>query len=218
MSNHWDQKDIRLYCSYQNKLLNGPEMLTLKDGRRLAVRDSVGGGVTKVGLINSTPTTRGAFISNDTIYLAEATSTTGGVLSNASQAIAGLKRFQNEINVAKINNLSPGGNLTLFGNSSGSDQGAVVLTAIAVSDSSQSKSYVRIQGTNQTSLPSTATEGYIKFLDIRPTVNQSGTANQATVGINYEPTLTNVLGKHYAALFRSGLVGIGTATPNQINL
>jgi hypothetical protein len=48
-----------------------------------------------------------------------------------------------------------------------------------------------------------------------PTYNQTGTANGNFIGIDYNPTVTSILGKHYAALFRSGLVGIGTATPEQ---
>lgn len=51
-------------------------------------------------------------------------------------------------------------------------------------------------------------------LRINYTINQTGTASGPEVGIDYNPTVTsNVSGKHYAALFRAGKVGIGTATP-----
>ena len=53
----------------------------------------------------------------------------------------------------------------------------------------------------------------LRALRIRPTINQTGTASGLIVGLDYNPVLTSVLGTHYAALFRVGNVGIGTATP-----
>jgi len=57
-----------------------------------------------------------------------------------------------------------------------------------------------------------------KSLDIRPTLNQTGTASGAIIGLDYNPTTTSVLGNHYAALFRSGNVGIGTTSPTLAKL
>jgi hypothetical protein len=51
------------------------------------------------------------------------------------------------------------------------------------------------------------------YLNISSTYNQTGTASGNVVGIDYNPTVTSVLGNHYAALFRSGNVGIGNAAP-----
>lgn len=50
---------------------------------------------------------------------------------------------------------------------------------------------------------------------VAPTLNVSGTYSGGTAtGIDYNPTLTSTTGlTHYAALFRSGQVGIGTAAP-----
>jgi hypothetical protein len=50
-------------------------------------------------------------------------------------------------------------------------------------------------------------------LDIRPIINQTGTANGAIYGLRYNPTLTGLLGQHYAATFLTGNVGVGTETP-----
>ncbi|MFN9112182.1 MAG: beta strand repeat-containing protein [Bacteroidota bacterium] len=52
------------------------------------------------------------------------------------------------------------------------------------------------------------------MLSIIPVYNQTGTANGAFTGIDYNPTITNLVGPHYAATFRSGSVGIGTSAPN----
>ena len=48
---------------------------------------------------------------------------------------------------------------------------------------------------------------------IDPIINQQAGATGNVFGIDYNPTLTSLLGAHYAMLIRSGQVGIGTATP-----
>ena len=53
------------------------------------------------------------------------------------------------------------------------------------------------------------------YLNISSTYNQTGTASGDVVGIDYNPIVTSVLGNHYAALFRSGRVGIGNNAPAQ---
>lgn len=46
-------------------------------------------------------------------------------------------------------------------------------------------------------------------------LNQTGSASGTIVGFDYNPTVTSVLGSHYAALFRAGNVGIGNAAPTE---
>jgi len=60
-----------------------------------------------------------------------------------------------------------------------------------------------------------AGDATFSMLSFRPIYNQTGTASGSIIGIDYNPTVTSVLGSHYAALFRSGSVGIGTATPSR---
>jgi len=57
-------------------------------------------------------------------------------------------------------------------------------------------------------------DGTLTAININHTINQTGTANGTITGLDYNPSLTNILGNHYAALFRSGQVAIGTATPD----
>ncbi len=61
--------------------------------------------------------------------------------------------------------------------------------------------------------PSSGTSPLTGF-SITPTINQIGSSSGNIIGIDYSPTLTSLQGNHYAALFRSGQVGIGTATPS----
>jgi hypothetical protein len=60
----------------------------------------------------------------------------------------------------------------------------------------------------------TSTNIRYNMLSIIPVYNQTGTADGAFVGIDYNPTIASLLGRHYAATFRSGSVGIGTSAPN----
>jgi hypothetical protein len=67
----------------------------------------------------------------------------------------------------------------------------------------------------QTGINPTSGNATIATIALRPTVNITGAATTAAVGIDYNPTLTSLgNGFNYAAIFRSGQVGIGTATPN----
>ena len=60
--------------------------------------------------------------------------------------------------------------------------------------------------------PSSGTATYTSVL-INPLYNVTG-GNPTAIGIDYNPSLISIIGAyHYAALFRSGLVGIGTGTP-----
>lgn len=53
----------------------------------------------------------------------------------------------------------------------------------------------------------------LRVIYLSPTWNLSASSTCDVVGIDYNPTVTSIYGQHYAALFRSGRVGIGTATP-----
>lgn len=55
----------------------------------------------------------------------------------------------------------------------------------------------------------------LRVFNIKPTWNLSLGSTCDVIGIDYNPTVTlvNAPGVHYAALFRSGRVGVGTATP-----
>jgi hypothetical protein len=59
------------------------------------------------------------------------------------------------------------------------------------------------------------TSGAATFYGIHntPVINQTGTASGNIYGFVHEPTLTAVLGTHYAFLAASGLSGFGTLTP-----
>jgi len=50
-------------------------------------------------------------------------------------------------------------------------------------------------------------------LELAPTINQTGTSTGSVVGIDYNPTFSGITGPNYAALFRTGSVGIGTSIP-----
>lgn len=50
-------------------------------------------------------------------------------------------------------------------------------------------------------------------IDMSPVINQTGTATGNIIGLRYNPTLTAVLGTHYAIATGSGLHGFGTLTP-----
>ncbi len=60
--------------------------------------------------------------------------------------------------------------------------------------------------------PSSGTTVY-KGINIVPSYNQTSTASGSITGIDYNPTVTSVLGQHYGLLIRSGRSGFGTATP-----
>lgn len=65
-------------------------------------------------------------------------------------------------------------------------------------------------------VPTTGTGGVIA-LGIYPQINTSGSWSGTQVGIDYSANITSGTGTaHYAALFRNGSVGIGTATPSAI--
>jgi hypothetical protein len=53
----------------------------------------------------------------------------------------------------------------------------------------------------------------IMVFDVNPTYNLSGTANGNVYGFRYRPTVTAVLGVHYAIVCESGLSGFNKATP-----
>jgi len=91
--------------------------------------------------------------------------------------------------------------------------------------------YIRHTTSNLTLSPASSTNAYymsivatgsdasgagsntLRVMELKPTWNLSGASSCDVVGIDYNPTVTSVFGIHYAALFRSGRVGIGTATP-----
>jgi hypothetical protein len=70
-------------------------ILTLFDGTRLAVRDSVGGGggVTTVGTFQLGSTANAASISGSNIYMHKVSATNPGMLSTGTDTIAGAKTF-----------------------------------------------------------------------------------------------------------------------------
>lgn len=55
----------------------------------------------------------------------------------------------------------------------------------------------------------------LTHFNIVPTWNQTGSASGDLIGIDYAPVTTSVLGNHYGLLVRSGLTGLGTATPTK---
>lgn len=63
----------------------------------------------------------------------------------------------------------------------------------------------------------TATAGSVTstFLEITTGVDNNTTpqSNVSAIGIDYNPTNTGTITNHYAAIFRSGSIGIGTSTP-----
>ncbi|MCI5056447.1 MAG: hypothetical protein MRY83_10090 [Flavobacteriales bacterium] len=69
-------------------------------------------------------------------------------------------------------------------------------------------------GIGKTTFAPTSGNAEYGSLLINPTINQTGGANGDIIGINYNPTLTAVGGSHYAAIFQSGNVGIGTNAPS----
>lgn len=55
--------------------------------------------------------------------------------------------------------------------------------------------------------------GNIKYLELTPGINQQGGANGTVIGLDYNPSVTNINGAHYGLLVRKGYTGLGTATP-----
>ncbi len=54
-------------------------------------------------------------------------------------------------------------------------------------------------------------------INLFPIINQTGGAGTGTIiGLDYNPTLTALGGAHYAAIFRSGSVGIGVTGPTAV--
>ena len=77
---------------------------------------------------------------------------------------------------------------------------------------SGAKSFIDI-GTNLNFAPTSGNASYT-IANFKSTINQSSTASGTITGIDYNPTLTSVLGQHYGLLIRSGRSGFGTATPD----
>lgn len=87
-----------------------------------------------------------------------------------------------------------------------------VTTAISA-QSATTSSYFRLRPTIDNT---TQSNTVYSFFNLTPTINLTG-GTTTLIGYDYNPTLTAVVGlTHYAALFRSGLVGIGTSTPTAL--
>lgn len=105
-----------------------------------------------------------------------------------------------------------GGNLALNTNVNNFSQGIIIGNVYSANPTSGTYAPVRISpGTFN---PTTGT-AICNSLQFGGNINQTGTASGNIIGIDYAPTLTSVLGNHYAALFRSGRVAIGNAAPSQ---
>lgn len=52
-----------------------------------------------------------------------------------------------------------------------------------------------------------------KIFHLTPLINLTGTATGDFYGIHYNPTVTNIIGNHYAIVAESGLSGFGVSTP-----
>lgn len=91
--------------------------------------------------------------------------------------------------------------------------------------------YARFTSSNSNLVPSASSSSYwmnvvttgtdasaigsntLRVFNLQPTWNLSVSSPCDVVGIDYNPTVTSIFGQHYAALFRSGRVGIGTSAP-----
>jgi hypothetical protein len=91
-----------MVSSFEKNATRDSAILTLSDGTRLAVRDSVGGGggggVTTMAAIGATPNANGATISGSTLNLEPASASFGGVVTTGAQTFAGNKTFTGIIN------------------------------------------------------------------------------------------------------------------------
>jgi hypothetical protein len=167
------------------------------------------GVVRRIGAISSTATANGAFISNDTLYLAAASSTTGGVLTSGTQDIAGAKTFAGQITAD--GGIRDPNNLTLTGGNGNSwTAGNVNITTNSnLGTGSLGRTILGITGTYS----GTSGQFGADAVRIMPTLDRA-TPNAALrfVGINYLPTVTNMAERHYAMLLQSGDVGIGNSS------
>jgi hypothetical protein len=86
-----------MVSSFEKNATRDSAILTLSDGTRLAVRDSVGsgggGGVTTMAAIGATPNANGATISGSTLNLQPASASFGGVVTTGTQTFVGEKTF-----------------------------------------------------------------------------------------------------------------------------
>jgi hypothetical protein len=86
----------KMVSTFAKNATRDSAILTLADGTRLAVRDSVGGGgggVTTMAAIGATPNANGATISGSTLNLQPASASFGGVVTTGTQTFAGTKTF-----------------------------------------------------------------------------------------------------------------------------
>jgi hypothetical protein len=90
----------KMVSTFAKNATRDSAILTLADGTRLAVRDSVGGGggVTTMAAIGATPNANGATISGSTLNLQPASASFGGVVTTGAQTFAGSKTFTGIIN------------------------------------------------------------------------------------------------------------------------
>lgn len=103
---------------------------------------------------------------------------------------------------------STGSNATALGSFGFADRGYTSYTANQISLSIQ-------HYTGQAFAPTSGSTTYTN-LGLRPTINQTGTASGNIYGIDYNPTLTAILGTHYGLIIRPTAAknGFGTATPS----
>lgn len=67
--------------------------------------------------------------------------------------------------------------------------------------------------TQRGSFEASSSTGSYRALEVQPTLNQTGTASGSITGIVYDPSVTSVLGSHYAFISSAGRWGNNTLTP-----
>jgi hypothetical protein len=184
-------------------------------------RRSLATMVTTLGAIGSSANANGATITNNTLNLEPASGSFGGVLTTGLQTIAGQKTWSNSATF--------GGNITMSSNTStlqafnieststrtlelngqGQTTGKTYSLGLQGQIVSNGAGGIKMYGTYSNS----ATTGGVSFLKIEPDFTTTTGGATSYTGIDYNPTLTGVTLPHYAAVFRSGTVGIGSGTP-----
>jgi hypothetical protein len=82
-----------------------PQMVVIASNGQLGSQAITSGGATTVGVISGTSTANGASITGNTLNLAVADATNGGVVSNSAQSFLGVKTFVNDITASSNVNL-----------------------------------------------------------------------------------------------------------------
>ncbi len=134
----------------------------------------------------------------------------GDALTLATPSISltgGSTTFTNTSGAITIQATTGSNGITLQTTGTSNTNGVNIGAANTITLTSGTRPMLRIAGT----FAPTSGTGALNGLSFETTYNQTGTSSGVITGINYNPTLTGVLGTHYFINATSGLVNLGGA-------